>query len=78
VRDSPFFLNHKRDAWFPNTVNNTLWSDTSSPDSFNAPLDEDMKEVFKLVKNLEERQKKLFVESDTLPNYFEVGHSVLF
>jgi transposase len=79
VKDSPFFLNHGRDAKFPNAVNPTLWYDTSSPDSFNALLDEDMKQVFKLVKkNLEERQKKLFVESDTLPNYFEVGQSVLF
>jgi hypothetical protein len=47
--------------------------------AFNARLDEEMKHVFQLVKkNLEDRQSKLFVTSDSLPNYFEIGHSVLY
>ena len=38
-----------------------------------------MQTVYRLVKqNLEDRQKKLFVEADSLPNYFDIGQSVFF
>ena len=38
-----------------------------------------MQTVYRLVKqNLEDRQKKLFAEADSLPNYFDIGQSVFF
>jgi hypothetical protein len=79
VKETPFFLNHGRDAWFPNSSNSALEYDSQSIETFSVHLDEDMQNVFKLVKkNLEDRQTKLFVDADSLPNYFEIGHSVLF
>ena len=54
-------------------------STEKNPETFNLELDDSMQTVYRLVKqNLEDRQKKLFVEADSLPNYFEIGQSVLF
>jgi hypothetical protein len=72
-------LNHERDPYFPNSANPEHHLDRKNPENFNIELDDSMQIVYDLVKhNLEERQKKLFVEADSLPNYFEIGKSVFF
>ena len=79
VKDTPFFLNHGRDPWFPNAANPEHQMDRKNPETFNLELDDSMQTVYRLVKqNLEDRQKKLFVKADSLPNYFDIGQSVFF
>ena len=79
IKDTPFFLNHGRDPWFPNAANPEHHFDRKNPETFNLELDDSMQTVYRLVKqNLEDRQKKLFVEADSLPNYFDIGQSVFF
>jgi transposase InsO family protein len=42
VKETPFFLNHGRDAWFPNSSNSALEYDLQPSETFNVQLDEDM------------------------------------
>ena len=77
IKDTPFFINHGRDAIIPGLVNVVNPPVISTPNFFSPHIDDIMRDAFKFVrKNLVERQQQLFADSATLPNYYTVGDLV--